>query len=170
MSPKWVQPGRCQVGKSWNDTPAYGKGDSTMAKSNAIEKKPTNLRHVYLIDWNDDGLLKEIAVVLEAKDGTIFGIDVEKLHPIDKKRLKKIITSQHADKYPLWELMSQGRLNNGMNALDFFHTNYVKIKRPRGAILGGGLASVEIDGDDTMIGSDFSDPAGAIAASEAPRI
>ena len=118
-----------------------------------IEKRPTDLRHVFLLDWNDDGLLKEIAIVMEKNDGTIYGIEVEKLHPIDKSRLKKFLVSVHADKYPLWELLSQGKLNNGVNPLDFFHMNYVKIKRPRGAILGGGLASIEVYQSDAMIGT-----------------
>lgn len=136
-----------------------------------IEKRATDLRHVWLIDWNDDGLLKEIAVVMETQDGTLFGIDVDKLHPIDKSRLKKVITSVHADKYPLWELLSQGRLNNGLNALDFFHQNYVKVKRPRGAVIGGGLASVQLDLDDgTQIGSSFSDPRGGVISNEAPAM
>jgi hypothetical protein len=64
--------------------------------------------------------------------------------------------SVHADKYPLWELLSQGKLNNGVNPLDFFHMNYVKVKRPRGAVLGGGLASVEVYGSDKQIGSEFT--------------
>ena len=136
-----------------------------------IEKKATDLKHVFLIDWSDDGILKEIAVVMEAQDGTLFGIEVEKLHPIDKARLKKVITSVHADKYPLWELLSQGRLNNGMNALDFFHANYVRVKRPRGAVIGGGLASVAIDLDDgKQIGSSFSDPRGGVLAGEQPQM
>lgn len=134
-----------------------------------IEKRPTDLRHVYLIDWNDDGLLKEIAVVMEAPDGSIYGIEVDKLHPIDKARLKKFIVSVHSDKYPLWELLSQGQLNNGLNPLDFFHMNYVKIKRPRGAILGGGLATIDVYGSDKIIGSEFSDPKGAQVANEQPR-
>ena len=134
-----------------------------------IEKRATDLKHVFLIDWNDDGILKEIAIVMETSDGTLFGIEVDKLHPIDKARLKKVITSVHADKYPLWELLSQGRLNNGMNALDFFHSNYVKTKRPRGAVIGGGLASIELDLDDgKLIGSSFSDPRGAVVSNEAP--
>lgn len=142
-----------------------------MANANKIEKRATDLRHVHLIDWNDDGLLKEIAVVMEAEDGTIFGIEVAKLHPIDKARLKKVVTSVHADKYPLWELLSQGRLNNGMNALDFFHANYVKVKRPRGAVIGGGLASVQLDLDDgNMIGAQFSDPRGGVASNEVPSM
>ena len=136
-----------------------------------IEKRATDLKHVFLIDWNDDGILREVAVVMETDDGTIFGVMVDQLHPIDKARLKKVITSVHADKYPLWELLSQGRLNNGMNALDFFHANYVKVKRPRGAVIGGGLASVAMDLDDgKLIGSSFSDPRGAVAAGEAPQM
>ena len=121
-----------------------------------IEKRPTDLHHVFLIDWNDDGILKEVAVVMEAPDGTIYGIEVDKLHAIDKARLKKFLVSVHADKYPLWELLSQGKLNNGVNPLDFFHMNYVKTKRPRGAILGGGLASVEVYGSERQIGAEFT--------------
>lgn len=121
-----------------------------------IEKRPTDLQHVWLIDWNDDGILKEIAVVSETPDGTIYGIEVDKLHTIDKQRLKRFLVSVHADKYPLWELLSQGKLNNGTNALDFFHMNYVKVKRPRGAVLGGGLASVEVYGSDAQIGAEFT--------------
>lgn len=135
-----------------------------------IEKRPTDLRHVYLIDWNDDGILKEIAVVSETQDGTIYGIDVEKLHPIDKSRLKKFLVSVHADKYPLWELLSQGKLNNGTNALDFFHMNYVKVKRPRGAVLGGGLASVEVYGSDSQIGSEFTRGDQGTVAGKAPSV
>ena len=135
---------------------------------NKIEKRPTDLKHIFLIDWNDDGLLKEIAVVMEAPDGSIYGIEVDKLHPIDKARLKKFIVSVHADKYPLWELLSQGQLNNGLNPLDFFHMNYVKIKRPRGAILGGGLATVDVYGSDKIIGSEFSDPRGAQVSKDQP--
>ncbi len=136
-----------------------------------IEKRATDLKHIWLVDWNDDGILKEIAVVMETEDGTIFGIEVDKLHPIDKARIKKVITSVHADKYPLWELLSQAKLNNGMNGLDFFHVNYVKIKRPRGAVIGGGLASIELDVDDgKLIGSSFSDPRGAVHAGEMPTM
>jgi hypothetical protein len=116
-----------------------------------IEKRPTQLRHVFLIDWNDSGIFKEVAVVKEDEtDGTIYGILVDMLHPIDQSRLKKIVTSQHADKYPLWELMSQMTLKNGYNALDFFHANYVKVKRPRGAVVGGSLSDISTNLDDKM--------------------
>lgn len=135
-----------------------------------IEKRKTNLEHVFLIDWNDDGLYKEVAVVMEALDGTIYGIEIDRLHAIDKARLKKFLVSVHANKYPLWELLSQGKLNNGANPLDFFHMNYVKVKRPRGAVLGGGLASVEIYANDAQIGSEFTRGDNGTAAGEIPRM
>jgi hypothetical protein len=142
---------------------------ATAPQGAKIEKRPTNMKHVFLIDWNDDGILKEIAVVMEAQDGTIYGIEVDKLHPIDKARLKKFLVSVHADKYPLWELLSQGKLNNGINALDFFHANYVKVKRPKGSILGGGLASVEVYSSDRQIGSEFTGGDQGTVAGEVPR-
>ena len=133
-----------------------------MAAKDTIELKPTRLPHVFHCDIDDSGLLKEIAVLKKYKDGSIYYIDIDPLHKIDKIRLKKIISSQHADKYELWELLSQNRLSNGMNALDFFHTNCVKIKRPKGARAAtGSLTDVSGQISDQMIGSDFSNPAEA---------
>jgi hypothetical protein len=133
-----------------------------------IEKQALPLHHCYLIDWNDDGILKEMAVVCEEPNGTIHAIDVAQLHNIDKARLKKVLVSVHADKYPLWELLSQARLPNGMNFLDFAHANLIKVKRPRGAVIGGSLLDVSIDGvTDKIIGSEFADPRGGTVSQEA---
>ena len=133
-----------------------------MAAKDTIELQPTSMPHIYLCDVDDSGLLKEIALVKKFKDGSIYYIEVDSLHAIDKSRIKKIVTSQHADKYELWELMSQSRLSNGMNALDFFHSNNVKVKRPKGArATTGGLETVAAYGSDKMIGSDFVNPAEA---------
>jgi len=142
------------------------------ALSTKIDKKSVpGHNHLFLIDWNDDGALKEVAVVCEREDGTIHGILIDQLHPLDKARLKKVLDSVHADKYPLWELMSQSRLSNGQNCLDFFHSAYVKTKRPRGARVGGSIADVRTDGvSDAMIGSTFSDPRGASIANETPTM
>jgi hypothetical protein len=124
--------------------------------ANAIDKKQTQVAHVYLVDVDDSGLLKEVAVVKEDSDGTMYYIDIDSLHNIDKARLKRIVTSIHADKYPLWELLSQARLSNGMNALDFFHYNCIKIKRPKGArASSGSLASFRGVVGDQMIGTEF---------------
>jgi len=132
-----------------------------MAALDQIQLSPTKLPHIFLCDIDDTGLLKEIALVKKSTDGTIFYIDIDPLHPIDKARIKKIISAPHASNYELWDLMSQSRLSNGMNALDFFHSNCVKIKRPKGARAAtGSLESVPLAAD-TMVGSDFSNPAEA---------
>lgn len=152
-------------------TPATKDKSPAKARTTSIEMRPTNLNHVYLVDWNDDGILREIAVVMiDPRDGSVFGVEVDKLHPIDKSRLKKFLVSVHSDKYALWELLSQGKLNNGCNALDYFHSNYVKVKRPLGAVLGGGLASVEVYNDTKMIGEEFSNPASGVLANEVPTV
>ena len=127
-----------------------------------IKLIPTSLPHIFLCDVDDSGLLKEIMVVKKFKDGSIYYVDIDSLHSIDKGRIKKIVTSQHADKYECWELLSQSRLSNGMNALDFFHSNNVRVKRPKGARAStGGLETVRAYGEDKMIGSDFTNPAEA---------
>lgn len=130
-----------------------------MATKEEIVLKPTTLKHIFLCDIDDSGLLKEVAVMKKFGDGSIFYIDVDPLHPIDKARLKRIITSSHADKYELWELMAQAKLSNGMNALDFFHANFVKVKRPKGARSSTNTLANAPTVSDRMIGSDFANPA-----------
>jgi molybdenum cofactor biosynthesis enzyme MoaA len=128
---------------------------------------PQKLNHVEYIDVNNDGIVEEIAVVKRSEDGTIHYIDIAPLDNIDKARLKRIVTSQHADKYPLWELLAQSKLENGMNALDFFHSNLIKVKRGQGTTstqFGGGLAGISNTGTAKMPGMEFSNPAEAIPA------
>lgn len=129
-----------------------------------IELTPTTLPHIFLCDIDDSGLLKEIMLVKKFKDGSIYYIEIDPLHMIDKGRIKKIVSSQHADKYECWELLSQAKLSNGMNALDFFHSNNVRVKRPKGARAStGGLETIAAYGDTgKMIGSEFVNPAEAM--------
>lgn len=127
-----------------------------------IVLKPTSLPHIFHCDIDDSGLLKEIFLVKKYKDGSIFYIEIDPLHQIDKARLKKIVTSQHAKLYEGFELLSQHKLSNGMNALDFFHVNCVRVKRPKGArATTGGLESISGNVGDNMIGADFTNPAEA---------
>lgn len=129
--------------------------------------KPTNLNHIYYFDQMGDGRLREIAVVKQDKnpDGTIRSlhyIDVALLDNIDKGRLKAIVVNRHADKYELWDLMSQSTLSNGKNALDYFH-QLTKVEAGVGAVntgFSGGLASVAVQGDG-IVGAEFSDPTSA---------
>ena len=133
------------------------------AKQDQIELIPTKLPHIFHCDIDESGLLKEIALVKKAKDGTIYYIDIAPLHEIDKARLKKAVTSQYAAERPLWEILSNITLSNGMNSLDFFHTNCVKIKRPKGAKVSSSMDSLgNVPGaNGKMIGSEFTNPAEA---------
>lgn len=128
-----------------------------------IKLQPTSLPHIFLCDVDDSGLLKEVAIVKEYEDGSIAYVDIGSLHQIDKARIKKVVTGQHSDKYPLWELLSQARFSNGINALDYVHVNFVKIKRPKGArATQESLSNLSLGRmSDNFIGSDFSNPAEA---------
>jgi hypothetical protein len=130
---------------------------------------PLKLHHIEYIDVDGDGVKEEIAIVKRSTDGTIHYINIAPLDPIDKARLKRIVTSQHADKYPLWELLAQTKLENGMNALDFFHSNLIKVKRGTGTTstqFGGGLATAP-QINQNMPGSEFTNPAEAILSTAA---
>jgi hypothetical protein len=138
-------------------------------KTNGLETRlrPTSMNHIFFFDTENDGRLREVAVVKAARtpDGSVqsvYYIDIALLDNVDKGRLKGLVTGQHADKYELWDLMSQSTLNNGKNALDYFH-QLVKTVHGPGATntsLGGGLAGVKVEGT-TMVGAEFGDPAGA---------
>lgn len=128
--------------------------------------------HIRNVDINNDGLLEQIVVVKEWEDGSLSYIDVAKLADIDKGRLKGILQSQHAQHYPVWELLSMTRLSNGINALDFFHTNNLISQQlsehaKRAKYQGGGLESAKVTTND-LIGGDFTDPASAIPDQKNP--
>ena len=129
-------------------------------QTNQLVGQKTQIPHIELLDIDGTGLVSEIAIVKRTKDGTIHYIDVSKLPPLDKGRLRKILSSPHADKYELWELLSQSKLSNGLNALDFFHNNFVKIKRPLGAKNVTAPESIlnVAPVNDTVIGTDFANP------------
>ena len=145
------------------------------AKQKGLEDrlKPTGMQHIFYFDAVGDGRLKEVAVVKmdRAKDGTvlsIYYIDVSLLDNIDKGRLKTIVTSRHADKYELWDLLSQSTLSNGKNALDYFH-QLTKVEHGQGAVVTGfssGLAGVAAQGE-SIVGSEFSDPTSAALDTQA---
>lgn len=135
-----------------------------MANQDISTAKPFENKHVKFMDVNNDGLLEEIAVVKQWDDGSFSYVLVTALSNLNKGRLKALVTSQHADKYQLWEIMSQSKLSNGLNALDFFHNNFVKIFRPQGSLatsMGGGLATASIVSN-RPIGQEFTDPASAV--------
>lgn len=130
--------------------------------------KKTGMNHIYHFDVSGDGRYREVAVVKMVRNGdktvrSVYYIDVALLDTVDKGRLKGIITNRHADKYELWDLMSQNVLSNGKNALDYFH-QLTRVEHGKGALttgMGGGLGAVPVESN-SMIGSDFSDPTSGV--------
>jgi hypothetical protein len=146
------------------------KNEVAAKKSQGLESrlKPTSMNHIFFLDVEGDNRLREVAVskIIKDHEGRIVElryIDIALLDAVDKGRLKGIVTGLHADKYELWALLDQQRLNNGMMALDYFH-QVTKILRGPGATntaLGGGLAGVQIERQ-AIVGSEFSDPESAV--------
>ncbi len=137
-----------------------------MAKNKQTSDAP---QHIQYLDIDNSGILKEVAVVKSWGDGSISYIETGLLDQIDKGRLKTILSSPHANKYELWELLSMSKLNNGMIALDYFH-QLTKKKNAKGSIernISGGIFDAEpVSGK--MIASDFSD-AGAVVGDAHPE-
>lgn len=104
-----------------------------------------NLPHIEWIDLKGDGLMVECAVLKKDALGNIYYIPVTALDGIDKQRMARIITNRNANNFELWDLMSQITLNNGINALEYFH-QLVKviskngvIMNPRAGVIGTGV-------------------------------
>lgn len=130
-----------------------------------VRLSPTSLHHIYNFDIKGDGRFREVAVVKMVKNQSgsvqsVYYIDVQLLDNVDKGRVKQAVTGVHADKYELWDLLSQIRLNNGKNALDYFH-QLTRVEHGAGAVntqMGGGLANIAVESN-SMIGAEFTDPA-----------
>lgn len=87
------------------------------------------------------GISSDIAVMaIDNRNGDLYFIRLDHLDSIDLKRLRQIILSRDSARYPLWDLMSQKTLPNGMNALEFFQ-QFVKLRTVNGQILRPGEGS-----------------------------
>lgn len=94
----------------------------------------SHIPHVEWIDLKNNGVLVECAVMKRDPFGNVSFIEIPSLDAIDKGRLAKILQNRNVNNFELWDLMSQVTLNNGMNALLYFH-QLVKILTPDGVVL-----------------------------------
>lgn len=90
--------------------------------------------HVRWLDLGGNGVMKECAIMKEDGIGNIYYIEIGSMDNIDKGRLVKILTNRNSQSFELWDLMSQMTLNNGVNALTYFH-QLVKVITPAGVIM-----------------------------------
>lgn len=116
----------------------------------AIAQHQGNIPHIKWVDLKNNNVLVECAILKEDGFGNIYYIEVPNLDSIDKQRLVRIITNRNSKNFELWDLMSQITLNNGMNALEYFH-QVVKVITPTGVIMnprvgavGVGVGSVDL--------------------------
>ena len=99
-----------------------------------LQARTSPCPHVRWVDLTENGTLTEVAIVREDENGNIYFFELNKLDQIDRQRFFNIITKRHAPQFPLWDLLSQHTLGNGMNALDYFH-QLVKIQTASGSII-----------------------------------
>lgn len=90
--------------------------------------------HVEWLDLGDNGINVECAIMKRDSNGNIYHFQLASLDHVDKQRLRNILTSRNAKNFPLWDLMQQVTLGNGINALEYFH-QLVKVKTPGGQII-----------------------------------
>lgn len=90
--------------------------------------------HVEWLDLHNNGVLTECAIMKKDANGNIYHFQLATLDAVDKQRLRNILTSRNARNFPLWDLMQQVTLGNGVNALEYFH-QLVKVLTPGGQII-----------------------------------
>jgi len=93
--------------------------------------------HVERVDLDNDGTIREVLVMQKTENGDLYFIRIDYLDEIDRKRMRTILSKRDAAKYPLWDLLDQTILPNGVNALEFFQ-QFVKVRSSSGKIFNPG--------------------------------
>jgi len=92
-------------------------------------------RHYVSMDLYGNGIGYNVVIVKEDENnGDVYFIKEEDLDSIDRKRMRQILSKRNADQYPLWDLMAQTILKNGVNALEYFH-QLVQVRTASGQII-----------------------------------
>ncbi len=99
----------------------------------AVQMHQGNLPHIWWIDLKQNGTFVECAVMKRDAFGNVSFFPLTSLDNIDKRRLHKIVSNRNATNFELWDLMSNITLNNGVNALEYFH-QLVKVITPAGQV------------------------------------
>lgn len=78
-------------------------------------------KHYRAMDIYGNGIGYNVVVIKEDPNGDVYFIKEEDMDGVDLRRMASILQKRDADKTPLWDLMDQVTLKNGMNALEYFH-------------------------------------------------
>jgi len=121
--------------------------------------------HTKWIDLKNDGVMNECAVLKEDGFGNIYYIEIPALDNIDRDRIARMLTSPRSKEIPLWEIMGNTQLRNGMNGLDYFH-QLVKVITPEGVIMNPRIGAVGTGKIDTVVARNND---GQLLAETAPQ-
>jgi len=92
-------------------------------------------RHYVSADIYGDSIARNILIVKEDEvTGDLYFIKEEDLDIVDQRRIAQILRKRNANQYPLWELLAETTLKNGMNALEYFH-QLVQVRTATGKIV-----------------------------------
>jgi hypothetical protein len=91
-------------------------------------------KHYRAMDIYGNGVGYNVLIVKEDTNGDVYFIKEEDLDGVDIRRMQSILSRRDANRVPLWDLMSQVTLKNGMNALDYFH-QLVLVRTASGQII-----------------------------------
>jgi hypothetical protein len=143
----------------------------------AVSMHQGNMPHLYWIDLSGDGVYTECAVMRKDGLGNVYFFPLNALDKIDKGRLARILSNRNATAFELWDLMSQITLNNGVNALTYFHqlveviTPNGRRMKPREGVVGTNSGVVDMRGKEARAAmqaqADMAASAAAKAAAEA---
>lgn len=92
------------------------------------------MKHIQVLDVYGNGVGYEVAVMKKDSNGDVYFLRTDHLDTIDYDRLAQILRKREAQVLPLWELLSSIKLNNGVNALVYFH-QFVNVKTASGQIM-----------------------------------
>ena len=112
--------------------------------------------HTKWIDLKNDGVMNECAVLKEDGFGNIYYVEIPSLDNVDRDRIARMLTAPRAKEIPLWEIMSNTQLRNGMNALDYFH-QLTKVITPEGVIMNPRVGAVGTGKIDTVLPKTMGD-------------
>ena len=110
----------------------------------AVRSRKGKFPHIEWLDLKGDGLMSECAIVKKDQHGNISFFELGKIDGIDKQRVARMVQGRNAETFELWDLMSQTTLNNGVNALQYFH-QLVRVISADGVIYTpkGGVVGME---------------------------
>jgi hypothetical protein len=92
-------------------------------------------KHLKYVDLYNNGVVYEVIVLqFNPENGDLFYIRTMDLDSIDADRMGRILKRRDADRLAMWDLLDGITLNNGMNALKYFH-QLVMVKTGSGEIM-----------------------------------